>query len=349
MKKLLALISSFLIIAGGFVPFQTAAAQGASVAAACSTQALPVGYNNGTLIVKQNGDLCTNASGGGGGASGGTSTAAAPTYVEGATDQPISLTLKGGQRVTPTDTDGDATTDQTNNAVRVNVVAGGSSGAQSNAASGLATSADNQKTVAWNYCWNGVTWDQCAPATSVTVTSGTISLTTNQGVTETPNVNATFSGSFTNLVTATSATDIFTITISGATKVSRLTRLAISCSAASAAMVDVTLVRRTTLDTTGTSTTATTTAVDSAFTSPVSVFKGYTVNPGALGTLAGVMRADKLFANVVTAAPDRLIWTWATSASQPALRATTDLLAVNLVAGNAAALTCNVSADVTEQ
>lgn len=74
---------------------------------------------------------------GGGGSSGGTATVAAPTYVEGATSQPISLNLKGAQRVIPTDTDGDNMTDQTNNALRVNVVTGAAAGvAQGSTTSG---------------------------------------------------------------------------------------------------------------------------------------------------------------------------------------------------------------------
>lgn len=100
MKKLLACISSFLIFAGGFSFPISALAQNASVASACSTQSLPVGYLNGTLIVKQNGDLCTNATGGGGGSSTVTATAVAPTYVEGSSSNPVSSDLAGAQRVT---------------------------------------------------------------------------------------------------------------------------------------------------------------------------------------------------------------------------------------------------------
>lgn len=108
MKKLLACISSFLIFAGGFSFPISALAQNASVASACSAQTLPVGYLNGTLIVKQNGDLCTNATGGGGGSSAVTATAAAPTYVEGSSTNPVSSDLHGSQRMLILDASGAA-------------------------------------------------------------------------------------------------------------------------------------------------------------------------------------------------------------------------------------------------
>lgn len=97
MKKLLALAAAAFLLSAG-----AAAAQNASVAAACSAQTLPVGYLNGTLIVQQNGDLCTNASGGGGGGNTTvTATAVAPTYIEGSSTNPVSSGLKGGIRFMP--------------------------------------------------------------------------------------------------------------------------------------------------------------------------------------------------------------------------------------------------------
>lgn len=67
MRKFLSLFAALILAMGSqFVPVR-AHAQSASVATACSAQNLPTGYLNGTLIVKQNGDLCVAGGGGGGG------------------------------------------------------------------------------------------------------------------------------------------------------------------------------------------------------------------------------------------------------------------------------------------
>lgn len=59
-------------------------------------------YSYPGRCLKVNADGSINTSGGGGGSSGGTATAAAPTYTEGATSQPLSLDLSGGLRIVTT-------------------------------------------------------------------------------------------------------------------------------------------------------------------------------------------------------------------------------------------------------
>lgn len=64
------------------------------------------------------------------------------------------------------------------------------SGTTSNASSGVGTSATNLATVAYSYCWNGTTWDQCVQATPsfgftsvVTATHSTVPTAYSSGTT----------------------------------------------------------------------------------------------------------------------------------------------------------------------
>jgi len=242
----------------------------------------------------------------------------------------------------PMDSAGGDMTDTTLHALKV-------AGTTSNASSGVATSSTNAPVVSFNYCWNGATWDQCASGSAVTVTSGTISLTANQGVTETPNVTATYTYSFSGLVLAASATDFLTITNTTASKVTRLQRLTLTCTAASAAQMTVTLVKRSTaLDSGGTSATLTAVPVDSAFSAAQSIVKTYTANPASLGTLVGNARQEIILAQVTTAQPDRLMISFGgQSASQPAVRSATETIALN-AGGATTGGTCSGTVELTE-
>lgn len=97
---------------------------------------------------------------------------------------------------------------------------------------------------------------------------------------------ATYSAATLGLLSAASATDIFTIIGSG-TKTVRIRRLEITGFSASGGMIDVQIIKRSAADTTGTSTTLTAVPHDSNNSAATAVVKAYTANPGALGAAVG--------------------------------------------------------------
>ena len=117
----------------------------------------------------------------------GAATTGAPTYVTGQTD-PISLDLAGN--------------------VRVNCATGCAAGTTSNAGSGVATSSTNSATVAYNYGFNGATWDQLQVDASknlkVTVANASTDPCTNTK---------------TNFAIATTATTLQMVAPSGSTQI----------------------------------------------------------------------------------------------------------------------------------
>lgn len=103
----------------------------------------------------------------------------------------------------------------------------------------------------------------------------------------------TYQASITGLVTAASATDFFTIQGS-ATKTVTVLNLECYGTASTAATADILVIKRSAANTTGTSTTPTGVPIDSASPAATALVKAYTVNPGALGTSVGTIRATKL-------------------------------------------------------
>lgn len=126
-------LATALVLVGLFPAFQAdAAGQGiASHVAVCNPK-----FPDRCVAVAADGSIPTTG-GGGGGSTSVTATAAAPTYTEGSTTNPLSTGLKGGLRVYPQTSTGQDATDTTNSAIRVNVVAGAATGvAQASTTSG---------------------------------------------------------------------------------------------------------------------------------------------------------------------------------------------------------------------
>lgn len=97
---------------------------------------------------------------------------------------------------------------------------------------------------------------------------------------------ATYVANVIGLVPAASATDVFTITGSG-TKVVRIYKVRVLGSQTHASVVQVNLIKRSTLDTGGTSSPITPTSMDSSDGAATAVVTSYTANPAALGTSVG--------------------------------------------------------------
>lgn len=156
----------------------------------------------------------------------------------------------------------------------------------------------------------------------------------------------TYSAAKVGLVPAASATDIFTITGS-ATKVIRVTHIEIwaTTTAATAAALDVLLLKRSTADTAGTST-GSPTPVPHDINAPAvsATVLAYTANP-TLGSIVGTaIRNSKLFQTLATytatefPTPIGLIWDFGNRpGSAIVLRGIADVLAINLNAISASA------------
>jgi hypothetical protein len=105
---------------------------------------------------------------------------------------------------------------------------------------------------------------------------------------------ATYSAGFLGVASATTATDLFTITGS-ATKVIRILRLYISGTQNSPGPGNILLIKRSTANAGGTSTTATNTPYDSQNPAGAATVRAYTANPTTLGTSVGNVAAAKIF------------------------------------------------------
>jgi len=155
----------------------------------------------------------------------------------------------------------------------------------------------------------------------------------------------TYQATFVGLVTAASATDIVTIQGS-ATKIVSVTEFSCTGISTTVGTADLLLIKRSTANTTGTSTTATNVPNDSASPAATAVVKGYTANPGALGTAVGTLRSGKLALQLATTglALTPLRWQFGDSPyEQPiVLRGVAQTLALN---GNAATLAAGASLD----
>jgi hypothetical protein len=134
----------------------------------------------------------------------------------------------------------------------------------------------------------------------------------------------------------------------GSGKILRLTRLMANVALATAAIGTVSLVKRSTLNTGGTVVAGGKVAHDS--TNPASAVAtqgAYSAAPTASGTLAGIVRQERLSIPAVTAAPARIEWTFDRPAQAEVLRPGEQFsLTVGTLANAAAATAPTVSGDV---
>ena len=138
------------------------------------------------------------------------------------------------------------------------------------------------------------------------------------------------------LVPAAAATDIACLT-AGSTKTLYVSHISASGTATAATVVDIVLVRRSTVDTGGTSAAATVVPRVSTSAAGTGVLTTWTVNPAALGTLVGNVDASKLTL-VTTAATQPYTIDNGVITTQPYTISGTQALCINYnaqtVAGN---------------
>jgi hypothetical protein len=147
----------------------------------------------------------------------------------------------------------------------------------------------------------------------------------------TPNSQApTYSASTLNLVAATTATDLFTITGS-ATKTVIIKKIEISATQTTAAVGAIVLLKRSTANTAGTSTTLTNVPMDSATAAATATVRAYTANP-TTGTLVGNIKTSKIFIpQTSSTSVTPLVWRFSDGDQAPlVLRGVAEVVAVNL-------------------
>lgn len=160
---------------------------------------------------------------------------------------------------------------------------------------------------------------------------------------------ATYSASAVAFAMATSPTDIFTITGS-ASKVIRVTRIAVTGTQSSGAMRDVLLIKRSAANTGGTSATPTMVPHDSTSSAATATVRNYTANPSGLGSAVGTMRAEKFFLAGTATVAGSLIADFGPRYGQSiVLRGTTEVLAVNMNGVSSSGSSMTITIEWTEE
>lgn len=163
----------------------------------------------------------------------------------------------------------------------------------------------------------------------------------------TDGLKMTYAASVTGLLSASSATDIFTITGS-ATKIVRITRIRVSgIKTTAGADIDIQFIKRSVANTGGTSTAPTIVPYDSANTAATAVVTAYTANP-TVGTAIGTIAVDSVFIALATAQTGFIDHTFGNRPAQSiVLRGAAEVFAVNLnavtVGGGAFDVWCEFS------
>ena len=161
---------------------------------------------------------------------------------------------------------------------------------------------------------------------------------------------ASYSAAIVGLVAAATApTDLFTISGS-ASKIIRITRIAITASQTTAAQRDVLLIKRSTANTGGTSTSPAGVPHDSTSAAATAVVRAYTANPTGLGTAVGTIRSRKVFVTTPSLNSDEMIVDFGTRPAQAVvLRGVAETLAINLNSVASAGSLFDISIEWTEE
>lgn len=144
-------------------------------------------------------------------------------------------------------------------------------------------------------------------------------------------VRASYSGFVSNFVPAATPTDVFAIRCDGS-RVIRLKSIILTGTATSASNIIVNLVKRSTLNTGGTPSAVPAVKADTGDDTSTVVVETYAANPGALGTLVGVMHGCRLnLAPAANGSIDRVAmqYSWLNE-KPPMLVGPTEQLAINL-------------------
>jgi hypothetical protein len=195
---------------------------------------------------------------------------------------------------------------------------------------------------------------------SVYVTQGPLliepnpSLSASNAIIGTVNINSsapnTYGAAIVNLALAATATDIFTISGS-ATKTIKITKVHLNGIQTTAGQINVSFMKRSSLNSGGTSTVPVAIPYDSLNTAATAVVAAYTANPTTLGTVVGTIYAERVFLPGAATASDAqgLQVSYSDFGQQSfVLRGLTQLFCFNLVGVTVVGGSVNVSIEWTE-
>lgn len=143
------------------------------------------------------------------------------------------------------------------------------------------------------------------------------------------NVVPTYSASFTNVSPALLATDIFQIA-GAAGKTIYISKIVITGTQTTAGVINIQLIKRSTLNSGGTSATLTNVPHDGNDGAASAVVRIYTANP-TVGTAIGPLRSEKFYLGTATLQPQSITWVFGSGEKYPILRSATDALCIDLV------------------
>lgn len=178
-----------------------------------------------------------------------------------------------------------------------------------------------------------VTVNNAPGASAVNIQDGGNSITVDGAVTAAAGegTKTTYSSAIITLNLAALATDFFTITGS-ATKTVRVTEIFVVFTGGGV-IITAQLLKRSTANTGGTSSSPSMVPHDSNSGAATAAIRAYTVNPTVLGTLVGLMRAERTNSPLLTSTtnPEDISYSFGTRPSQTVvLRGTGEVLAFNL-------------------
>jgi len=166
---------------------------------------------------------------------------------------------------------------------------------------------------------------------------------------------ASYTASVRGVTTATTATDIFTITGS-ATKLIKIVRIYVAANATASSYQSIELIKRSTVNTGGTSTTLSNINYDSTDIAGTAVVRSYTANP-TLGTTVGRIGLKRLYISALTNANNgqyggnnSIEFSYdGMSAKHIALRSDSEVLAINLNGTTIAGSSFDIFIEWTEE
>jgi len=187
------------------------------------------------------------------------------------------------------------------------------------------------------------------PWSSAIATFRTISLPIYGNVNaNTEGVKASYRAASSFAPTGTAATDVFVIGGS-ATKVIKVTHLAIACTATAAIATDVIILKRSTADTVGTPVAATLVPLDSNDAAATATVNAYTANP-TTGSLVGNLSLDKASITATTGAPQFYFEDFGIRNTRSVvLRGTAQQVAFNLNGASITGIACDAEVEWTEE
>lgn len=187
---------------------------------------------------------------------------------------------------------------------------------------------------------DGTAIGNLADSLKTTVTSGVVSTVDGN--------KATYSATITNLPSTTLASDIFTLTGS-ATKIVRISRVALGGVQTTGSQINVICLRRSTANTGGSSVSLAAIRLDSANPAATATALAYTANP-TVGTLVGNIRTRKVSVSAASGISDPMIFDFGTRNGQAVvLRGINEVFAINLFNVTVAGSAFNISIEWTEE